>query len=139
MVTRARPGRKAFVPTPTDRKQVEVLAAAGVPHLDIALCIQGGIGKKTLAKYFAEELRIGGIKANAAIAGRLYTLAMSGNVAALIFWAKTRIGWRETGNGPGRPPNSGDDDEEEGIDPLEVITNALNERLARIAARNRQA
>jgi hypothetical protein len=50
----------------------------------------------SLGRYCAHELQHGAIKVNAKIAGKLFQKAMDGDTAALIFWTKTRMGWKET-------------------------------------------
>ena len=85
---------KRHEPTEETRSKVENLAAAGVRHEDIALYL--GITRPTLDKHYSKELKIGNIKANAAVAQTLYRQAMDGNTTAAIFWLKTRAGWRET-------------------------------------------
>lgn len=73
------------------------MAGYGVPGDDIALSI--GITKPTLNKHYRRELDTGRIKANAAVAQSLYKKATgdgSQAVTAAIFWAKTRMGWKET-------------------------------------------
>ena len=49
----------------------------------------------TLLKHYEKEIREGRIKANAKIAQTLYKKAIEGDTACLIFWAKTRLGWKE--------------------------------------------
>ena len=85
---------RAHEPTEETRARVESLAAAGIKREDIALYL--GITRPTLDKYYSEELDIGTIKANAAVARTLYQQAIEGNTTAMIFWLKTRAGWRET-------------------------------------------
>jgi hypothetical protein len=87
-------GRRRHQPDPSQRKQVEAMAAYGIPETDIARVI--GIDPKTLRKCYREELDLGETKANAQVAGFLFTNARNGNVTAQIFWLKTRAGWRET-------------------------------------------
>lgn len=102
-------GRPKWEPTDKDRKLVESMAAIGIPHADIARVL--GISENTLRKRCKHELATSAAKANAAVGGALYRNALSGNVAAQIFWAKTRMGWRETApktpEGPG-PESDGD-------------------------------
>jgi hypothetical protein len=86
-------GRRAHKPDPSQRRQVEALAAYGIPEADIARIL--GIDAKTLRKYYREELDLGEAKANAQVAGFLFAAAKSGNVTAMIFWLKTRARWRE--------------------------------------------
>lgn len=87
-------GRRAHRPDPSQRRQVEALAAYGIPEADISGVV--GIDPKTLRKYYREELDLGEAKANAQVAGFLFNAARNGNVTAQIFWLKTRAKWRET-------------------------------------------
>src|SRR4051812_49584431 len=86
-------GRRAHRPDPALRRQVEALAAYGIPEADISGVV--GIDPKTLRKYYREELDLGETKANAQVAGFLFNSAKNGNVTAQIFWLKTRAKWRE--------------------------------------------
>ena len=81
-------GRRAHKPDPALRRQVEAMAAYGIPEIDISRV--GGIDAKTLRKHYREELDLGDTKANAQVAGFLFNSARSGNVTAQIFWLKTR-------------------------------------------------
>jgi hypothetical protein len=96
--------RKAHEPTDKTRSEVTALASFGLPQEDIAAYI--GISHVTLRKYYAEQLKVSSIKANAQVGKYLFSLA-SGQAlsngathgdckAAAMFWAKTRMGWRET-------------------------------------------
>jgi hypothetical protein len=87
-------GRRAHKPDPAQRRQVEALAAYGIPEPDIARVV--GVDPKTLRKHYRDELDMGETKANAQVAGFLFNSAKSGNVSAQIFWLKTRARWRET-------------------------------------------
>jgi len=87
-------GRRAHAPDVGLRRQVEALAAYGIPEQDIARVV--GIDPKTLRKYYFDELDLGATKANAQVAGFLFNSARNGNVSAQIFWLKTRARWRET-------------------------------------------
>lgn len=89
-------GPKPMEPTTEERDLVSQMASVGITHEQIALCVRDGISADTLVKYFADELKTARVKANAKIGGKLYNMAMEGNVAAAIFWAKTRMGWKET-------------------------------------------
>ncbi|MFN3347348.1 hypothetical protein [Pseudorhodoplanes sp.] len=86
--------RRAHKPDPAQRRQVEAMAAYGIPELDVARVV--GIDPKTLRKHYRDELDLGQTKANAQIAGFLFNNARNGNVAAQIFWLKTRARWRES-------------------------------------------
>jgi hypothetical protein len=89
------PGRKKFVPTDEERRQVELLAGLGIPVAKIALLVRGGIGQSTLYRHFAADMQRGQARADSEIAKTLYQQAMRGNTAALIFWAKARLRWSE--------------------------------------------
>jgi len=89
--------RPTHEPTDSNRKTVESMSGYGIPEDDIALVI--GIDPKTLRKHYRRELDLGHIKANSAVAQNLFKRATgdgSQSVTAAIFWAKTRMGWRET-------------------------------------------
>jgi len=84
-------------PTKATRKQVETMAGYGIPEDGIAESI--GISAPTLRKYYAKEIKLGHVKANEKVAAFLYTKATTDGpqaVTAAIFWAKTRMRWRET-------------------------------------------
>ena len=91
-------GRPEFEPTDAERKQVEAMAGYGVPQDKIATLVRDGINKTTLIKHFRAELDRGIAMADVQISKTLFQQATSGNTAALIFWAKARMGWKETQN-----------------------------------------
>jgi hypothetical protein len=86
--------RPAYKPDDAHRRQVEAMAAYGIPEPDIARVV--AIDPKTLRKYYRDELDMGSTKANAQVAGFLFNSARNGNVTAQIFWLKTRARWKET-------------------------------------------
>jgi hypothetical protein len=86
--------RPAYKPDEAHRRQVEAMAAYGIPEPDIARVV--GIDPKTLRKHYRDELDLGSTKANAQVAGFLFNSARNGNVTAQIFWLKTRARWKET-------------------------------------------
>src|SRR5438874_3951037 len=85
--------RTAFVVNDALREKVRHLAGLGVPQDDIAKIV--GCAAKTLRQRFRDELDRGVAEANATISGSLFAAAKSGNIAAMIFWMKTRAHWRE--------------------------------------------
>jgi hypothetical protein len=90
-------GRRAHRPDASSRRQVEAMAAYGVPEINIANVV--GIDPKTLRKHYRDELDNGQVKATAKVAESLFRKATSEgpqSVTAAIFWLKTRGGWRET-------------------------------------------
>jgi hypothetical protein len=89
-------GRHSHQPDAAGRRQVEAMAAYGVPETDIARVL--AIDPKTLRKHYRDELDTGQIKANSKVAESLYRKALSDgaqSVTAAIFWLKTRAGWKE--------------------------------------------
>src|SRR5215212_5838698 len=86
-------GRRSHKPDPAQRRQVEAMAAYGIPETDIARVVN--IDPKTLRKHYRDELDLGSTKANAQVAGFLFNSARNGNVTAQIFWLKTRARWSE--------------------------------------------
>ena len=91
--------RQSFKPTDALRAKVRQLSRVGVPHDDIAKIVE--CSPKTLRKHFRRELDLGSAEANAMMGGYLYQNGKDGNVAAQIFWMKSRAGWRESA--PGEP------------------------------------
>jgi hypothetical protein len=89
-------GRPAFVPTESERKQVEALSGYGLPIEQIAVLVRGGIDTDTLRKHFATELTAGKAKANSGVGRTLFQKAMGGDTAAMIWWSKTQMRWAET-------------------------------------------
>jgi hypothetical protein len=89
-------GRKLFVPTEQERKQVEMLAGCGVPYVQIAALVRDGIHMETLRAKFPDDLMRGKAKANAAVGRNLFEKAMGGDVACMIWWTKSQMGWKDT-------------------------------------------
>ena len=87
------PGRKPHAPSDRDRKTVEAMTAYGIPQDSVAKVI--GIDKKTLIKYYREELDTAKAKAIASVAEMLYNQCKQGNVTAMIFYLKTQAKWSE--------------------------------------------
>jgi hypothetical protein len=85
--------RKAFVVNEAVHDKVRHLAGVGVRQDDIAKII--GCAPKTLRKQCRDDLARGVAEANATVSGYLFAAAKAGNVAAQIFWLKTRAHWRE--------------------------------------------
>ena len=96
--------RHPHEPTDKTRAEVSALASFGVRREDIASYI--GIDAKTMRKHYRDELDNSTTKANAAVGKFLYQAASgqalkngashSDCVRAAMFWAKTRMQWRET-------------------------------------------
>lgn len=89
--------RAQHQPTEQTRRTVESMSGYGIPQEDIAVVL--GLAPKTLRKHYRKELDTAEIKANAKVAESLFKKATGdGNqaVTAAIFWAKTRMGWKDT-------------------------------------------
>lgn len=80
-------------PTDEQRKTVEAMSSFGITQEDISRVI--GVDKKTLIKYYRDELDTATAKANAQVAGRLFQKCLDGDTASMIFWMKTRARWSE--------------------------------------------
>ena len=87
--------KPAFKPTDDERRLVEQMTACGIPQESQCLVIRDGIDDKTLRKHFRRELDTAATKANTKVAGTLFNKAMAGDTTAMIWWSKTRMGWKE--------------------------------------------
>lgn len=90
------PPQQSHEPTKATRDTVTMHTAVGTNHDIIAGIL--GITKPTLHKYYRKELDEGMARANAAVGSALFNKAKGGDTASMIFWMKTRAGWRETNN-----------------------------------------
>jgi AcrR family transcriptional regulator len=73
-----------FIPSRSQREQVEILAATRVTEEDIARTL--GIAKNTLRKHFADELATGHAKRTSEMIMAMYRSGVGGNVAAQKAW-----------------------------------------------------
>jgi hypothetical protein len=81
-------------PTDETRKTVKAMTAYGISQAKICAVID--ISEPTLRLYYSHELDIAEAEANSQVAQSLFNMATKGkNVAAAIFWLKTRAGYRE--------------------------------------------
>jgi biotin operon repressor len=95
-------GRPPHQPTSSDRGQVSYMASMGIPQAQIARKLR--ISRGTLRKHYRDELRDAGIDQNFAVAKTLYELAtIDKNVFAVIFWLRTRAGFKVDGPTQGSP------------------------------------
>ena len=92
---RAGAGRPGLAPSDSDRKQVEAMSGYGVPIEQIAAVTMGGIGLEALYNHFREELVAGKAKINAKIGQTLAQKALGGDTAAMVWWSKSRMGFKE--------------------------------------------
>ena len=93
----------AHEPTPASRQLVQLHSTIGTPQASIARLLD--IDEKTLRKHYRDELDLAKDQANATIGGALFNKAKNGDTAAMIFWMKTRAGWKETIRTEGPGPN----------------------------------
>ena len=90
----AKAGRPKYEPSNKSRLEVKNLTIGGATQQQIAEILE--IDLKTLRKCYREELDQGSLQANGKVIGALYNMAISEECpAATIFWAKTRLGWKE--------------------------------------------
>jgi AcrR family transcriptional regulator len=100
-------GRPAFHPTDRHRGQVDAMTRYGIPVAEIARVL--GITKPTLFKHFRDELDVGMTKANAQVGEFIFSTIVGmpipgrpavtdgrARAALAMFWAKSKMGWKET-------------------------------------------
>ena len=93
VVPKRKAGRPRHLVLATTQNEVYELSKVGTRHEDIATLI--GVSHDTLTKYYKKQLDRGRIEANAAVAGTMYSKAMTGDVGAMMFWLKTQAQWSE--------------------------------------------
>ena len=81
------------IPTEGTRQTVRLHALVGTRQEVIADVLD--IDPKTLRKHYRKELDQALAQANATIGGKLFRKAADGDTSAMIFWLKTRAGFRE--------------------------------------------
>lgn len=99
--------RSSHEPTEQSRKQVEALAAYGIPETEIAGIVDADV--KVLRRHYGHELNTGASRANLKVAESLFRTALKGGregTSAGIFWLKTRAGWSEFNAPRRRPPSA---------------------------------
>jgi hypothetical protein len=113
-------GRPPHEPSKEGRELVKLHATVGTPQDVIAGLL--GIDPKTLRKHYREELDHSLAQANAVIGGSLFNKAKAGDIAAQIFWMKTRARWRETNVVEHTGPEGG---------PVQIDASKLSEQAMR--------
>lgn len=88
----AAPG--ADLTAPEVRELVFILAAVGIPPATIGQVV--GASEKSLRRLYPRELELGRVQANGRVANALYQKALNGDNTAMMFWLKTRAGWKES-------------------------------------------
>lgn len=95
---------RSHVPTDQSREDVRALSAFGIDQVQISRYI--GVSLPTLHKWYRDELDMGSTRASVDV-GKFLLHAASGRamadgathadcLRAAMFWAKTRMRWRET-------------------------------------------
>lgn len=87
-------GPKPWEPTQEERRLVEHYVSIGYTQEQVAALMEKSVD--SLDRHCRRELDLGSLAVNAKIGGKLFQKAMEGDTASLIFWAKTRMGWKET-------------------------------------------
>jgi len=88
--------RPRFQPSDEQRRLVKTLAAIGISHQKIARLL--GVSHKTLTKHLRNELDHGSIEAEAEIAKSLFEMARGKNLAAKVYYLKTKGWWPSPGS-----------------------------------------
>ena len=96
--------------TEAEKDYILKMASVGITRDQIAKVFS--CSEKTLRRKFKNEIDAAAIKAVASVAGALYKTAMKGNVAAQIFFLKTRGGWSEKNQGL---------DADDGIEKIRIV------------------
>lgn len=98
-------GRPKWEPTKEERLLVELAVGAGYTQEQIADHLGRSID--SLQRHCRTELDKGAMRANVKVSGALYTKAMKGDIAAIIWWEKTRRGMRDTSRHEHSGPDGG--------------------------------
>jgi hypothetical protein len=88
-----RGGRRKWEPTPLERRTVERCMAIGFTIEQAAAVL--GKSVDSLERHCRAELDTGAAKVGAKVGGQLLRKALAGDTQALIFYAKSRLGWNE--------------------------------------------
>lgn len=83
-----------FRPTAEQARQVSVMACLGLDPKDIALVMN--IELNVLKLFYAKELRVTALMANAMVARTAFQMATSGRSPDMTkFWLKAQAGWKD--------------------------------------------
>lgn len=94
-------GAPSFIPTPEQQAVVRLLIGSGRPHDEIVTAIKNPrtskpISIETLHKAFTEEIRSGQVEMNTLAMTGLAGQLKGGNMTAIIWWSKNRMGWQDS-------------------------------------------
>lgn len=91
----ARPrGRKPIVPTADELRAVEHYVSIGYTQAQIAQIM--GRSLRWLQMRCRTQLDNGTLRVNALVAGKLFERCMKGDTQAIMFWMRTRMGWKDS-------------------------------------------
>ena len=76
-------------------RMVSEMCVVGVPQERIAKALD--MHEETLRSLYQKELDTALLEKNVTVMRNLYQKCMDGDTTALIFWAKSRMGWRDRG------------------------------------------
>jgi Zn-dependent M16 (insulinase) family peptidase len=79
----------------TVANMVSEMCVVGVPQERIAKALN--MHESTLRELYQKELDTALLHKNVKVMNNLYQKCMDGDTTALIFWAKSRMGWRDRG------------------------------------------
>jgi hypothetical protein len=90
----------AFVPNAEQKQLVRLLSGFGIPGYRIIKVIKNpltgrGIGLPTLERCFVNELAEGSVEMDAAACAMLAMRVRQGNLTAIIWYMKNRMGWHD--------------------------------------------
>jgi hypothetical protein len=88
-----RVGQVPFVASEAQKQAVMALVAVGTSNKVMADVLR--IPERTLNRHFREELKHGRALIHARVAAGITAKALTGDNAAMFFYAKAQMGWRE--------------------------------------------
>lgn len=94
LATKPQANSPGFRPTVDQARQVSVMACLGLDPKDIALVVN--VELKLLKLYYAKELKVPAMLANAMVARTAFQMAVSGRSADMTkFWLRAQAGWND--------------------------------------------
>jgi hypothetical protein len=96
-------GRPEHIPTPEQRVTIKEAAGLGIPLKSMCYLV-GLVDDKVLVKHYAKEIGEGKAEAGQFVTRRLRDKIDSGDTAAITFYCKTQLGWREKDAAEPPPP-----------------------------------
>jgi hypothetical protein len=131
------PKKPRNTPLPTDtvtsqlRKRISQLAGQGFRQEDIARACR--LSLETLRKCYKQELELGAIHANAAVAANIFRIATGDGPDALkaaIYWTRTRAGWVERSGRDAADDEARENEYANAKEEMRIKIDAMSERLA---------